>query len=92
MQKGDRSLISRSELVVLRCLSDRCSSPREQGIAEIAEIAVTTGIRDSDEVLRALYTLEGKSLVQPQPKGDFTSNQWQITETGIKALQLIQLQ
>lgn len=90
MHKTEKNLISKSELIVLRCLRERKSVSRESGIAEISEISVTTGIRDSDEVLRALYTLEGKSLVEPQPRGDFTSNQWQITEVGVKALDLIQ--
>ena len=47
-----------------------------------------TGIKDNDEVLRALYTLEGRSLVSPEPPGSFTSNVWKITEIGIKAFTL----
>lgn len=77
-----RNSISSNELAVLGCLGVISSS------AEINEIVSNTGIRDSDEVLRALYTLEGKSLVSPFPEGDFTSNQWQITTFGLKALRL----
>ena len=57
---------------------------------EITEISCMTGIRDSDEILRALYTLEGKNLVSPEPKGDFTSNQWIITETGVRAVGMLE--
>ena len=77
-----RNSISSNELAVLGCLGVVNTS------AEINEIVSNTGIRDSDEVLRALYTLEGKSLVCPFPEGDFTSNQWQITIFGLKALRL----
>ena len=59
------------------------------GIAEVSELSQDTGIRDNDEILRALYTLEGKRMVSPEPDGDFTSNQWQITDTGRKALQFV---
>lgn len=78
-----RNAISTNELAVLGCLST-INNPS----AEITEIVSGTGIRDSDEVLRALYTLEGKSLVSPFPEGDFTSNQWKITNFGLKALRL----
>lgn len=55
----------------------------------ISEIALKTGISDSDEVLRALYVLEGRSLVEPHPHGDFTSDRWRITAVGIKALSMM---
>ncbi len=87
MHNVSRNKISSSELVILRHLGDS-NAARDRRITEITEISVTTGIRDNDEVLRALYTLEGKNLVEPEPKGDFTSNRWQITDVGLRALQL----
>ena len=88
MKKNTNHRISNTELVVLKCLGTGAIS-RELKITEIGEISTSTGLRDSDEILRALYTLEGKNLVQPEPEGDFTSNRWQITDYGRKALQLI---
>jgi hypothetical protein len=87
MRSASRNKISVCEMAILRHLGDSIAS-RERRINEISEISVTTGIRDSDEVLRALYTLEGKNLVEPEPKGNFTSNRWQITDIGIRALNL----
>jgi hypothetical protein len=90
MLKVERSKLSHSELNVLRCLSQRRNTSAVTScITEIGEISQHTGIRDNDEVLRALYTLEGKCLVQPEPQGDFTSNHWQITDTGLRALSVI---
>ena len=76
-----KNSISRIELDVLSSLNNNIA-------IEINEIVSTSGMRDSDEVLRALYTLEGKSLVSPFPEGDLTSNQWKITNNGVKALKL----
>ena len=38
--------------------------------------------KDGDEVLRSLYVLEGQKLVAPYPAGDFTSNNWCLTDVG----------
>ena len=76
--------ISRKELTVLKCLEDNTV----EASIELTQISVSTGIRDRDEVLRALYTLEGKNLAQPSPEGDLTSNQWKITNDGVRALRL----
>ena len=57
--------------------------------SEIADIAIASGIKDNDEVLRALYNLEGKSMAEPYPVGDFTSQRWRVTPTGVKAFALI---
>jgi hypothetical protein len=89
MQSGSKKNISGSELVVLKCLAGSSPANRDRRITEISEISFNTGIRDNDEVLRALYTLEGKSLVQPEPRGDFTSHQWQITDVGMRALEFM---
>lgn len=90
-------MITEVELSILQTLrtkiessinSVNSSEDRQNFITEVSEIALNTGIRDSDDVLRALYTLEGKQLVQPEPVGDFTSTKWQITTHGLKALQI----
>jgi hypothetical protein len=90
MLNAEKNSFSDRELTILRCLCERRAGGRERPTAEITEISFTTGIRDSDEVLRALYTLEGKSLVEPEPRGDFTSHQWQITDVGLRALEFMQ--
>lgn len=59
---------------------------------EISEIALETGIRDVDEVQRALYLLEGKNLVQPEPPGDLTSSFWCLTDNGMRAVTTLQLE
>ncbi len=86
---SDNNIISDKELAVLCCLSERQVVSKERVTTDLSEISFTTGIRDNDEVLRALYTLEGKSLVAPEPKGDFTSANWQITANGLKAVEIV---
>lgn len=88
MERVKENLFSRVEVVVLQTLA-KSSSFCETSSTDVSEISVSTGIRDNDEVLRALYTLEGKNLVCPEPAGDFTSHLWKITATGEKALQLM---
>lgn len=84
------SMITEVELCVLQCLSSRVSESKEvDQTAEITEIAVHSGLRDKDEVLRALYSLEGRSLVSPFPIGDFTSNKWTLTTVGVRALEIL---
>lgn len=82
--------ISPREFSVLKSLIEKHSTHGDRPVGEIAEIAVSTGIRDSQEVQRVLYWLEGKNLVQPDPVGDFTSNRWKVTPHGIKAFQLLE--
>ncbi len=86
-ERVKQNLFSDIEVSVLKNLIPH--SATEHGSLEVSELVGKTGIKDGDEVLRALYTLEGKSLVQPFPAGDFTSNNWQITDIGIKALDLM---
>ena len=81
------------ELSVLNYLSTSRVIPKGTPAVDSAlmvnEISQNTGIRDNDEVLRALYTLEGKQLVQPDPAWDFTSNRWKITDVGVRAVQVL---
>ena len=48
----------------------------------VQEIAKGSLIENKDETLRSLYILEGQKLVTPFPPGDFTSNNWCLTEIG----------
>lgn len=80
-----RSMFSARELGVLKCLNDLTGKAPGSTI-EITEIGFACQIRDSDEVLRALYTLEGKALVEPDPPGDLTSSRWRITPIGMRAV------
>ena len=89
LKLSEKTQISHLELNVLRCLTAKSPGTQQASPTELSEIAFAAGIKDNDDVLRALYTLEGKSLVEPQPKGDFTSNLWQITNVGFKALEII---
>jgi DNA-binding MarR family transcriptional regulator len=86
---GRKNVISSKELAVLKCLKERAEESKDRTLANISEISTKCGIRDSDEVVRALYTLEGKSLVQPEPIGDFTSTFWKITPIGQRALEVL---
>ena len=86
-ERVKQNLFSDVEVSVLKNLAP--TSSQENITLEVTDIVTKSGIKDSDEVLRALYTLEGKSLVQPYPAGDFTSNSWKITDVGIKALDLM---
>jgi hypothetical protein len=85
-----KPVVSEIEMSILKVLKRRLESETEVPFSNINEISITSGINDGDDVLRALYTLEGKSLVSPQPEGDFTSQFWKITEVGMKAYSLIQ--
>lgn len=87
MNQTPKNIISGHEVAVLNCLGGHISN--DSKTIEVSEISYSTGIRDNDEILRALYTLEGKSMVAPEPRGDFTSNHWQITEMGKKALSMV---
>lgn len=93
MEVLKKNAISEYELAVLTMLHDRIASEGSSNTSvktiEISEISHSTGINDNDEVLRALYTLEGKSFVTPEPPGSFTSTSWKITDIGCKALQLV---
>lgn len=84
------NLLSSIELKALRLLKDRRSLSKDRPTYEIAELCEALSIRDDDDVLRALYNLEGKDLVKPRPEGDLTSHHWEITEIGIRALQMLE--
>lgn len=90
MKNQLQNLISGGELAVLLTLKNKHSDSEETTpVVEISEIVSQSGIEDSEEVLRALYSLEGKSLVRPDPDGDFTSIHWKITEYGTRAIEII---
>lgn len=80
--------MSSNEIAVLKSLFQRKLMEQEP-LSEISDIANVTGIRSNEEVQRALYILEGKSLVTPEPAGDLTSSQWQITDVGRRAVDVI---
>ena len=81
-----KSQFTECELVVLQFLQEGRS---KKGTFEISEIGAGIGLNDNDEILRALYTLEGRSLVTPDPEGNFTSKNWKITDDGVKALNFL---
>ena len=97
MTGRDKNIFSNIEVEVLRYLGTDPASAKPAEvtppgkIAMVSDISTNTGIRDNDEVLRALYTLEGKQLVQPEPEWDFTSSKWKITRYGIKAIEVLGL-
>lgn len=84
-----KTVITQSELEVLKHLSAKIRTEHLHSTSEISEIATELGVESSEEVQRALYILEGKSLVQPEPKGDFTSNHWKITDVGLRAMSIL---
>ncbi len=90
-EKQSKSYVSKTELAVLRTLlHQRGDLATDRSLIDVNELASVTGIKDSDEILRALYTLEGKSLARPEPDGDLTSPHWIITDTGVKAVQYLE--
>lgn len=89
LKKNNRSQFSDRELKVLKTLEKKSSSSKFT-IVEISELSELTGIKDDEEVLRSLYTLEGKSLVAPEPFGDFTSLRWKITDVGLRAVKFLE--
>ena len=48
----------------------------------VADMVEGTDIGTADEVLRALYIMEGQKMVTPFPIGDFTSSHWCLTDGG----------
>jgi len=88
MTKRAKESFSAEELAVLSFLRERYETEGEIP-KEVADIARGSDLDDGEEVLRALYTLEGKRLVQPEPEGDFTSRHWKITPVGVRALELL---
>ena len=84
-----RNLFSNVEIAILRELRGKKANRGLEPTKEVSELASSTGVSDNEEILRALYTLEGKALVRPFPEGDFTSNAWEITDVGVKALSML---
>ena len=81
------NLLSSNERQVLSSMVES-SGPSSETI-EVSYIGQVSGIGEHDEIVRALYNLEGKNLVEPVPKGDFTSQVWKVTGAGAKALELL---
>lgn len=81
-------IMTTNEMAVLESLDSR-KNIHSEVTCEIAELSTTTGISNNEEVQRALYILEGKSFVAPEPAGDLTSSNWKITDIGEQALRII---
>ena len=88
-QERNKALFTPKEVLVLKCLAELTAPQTGREMVEISEVSFASGIRDTEETLRALYTLEGKNLVEPDPPGDFTSNRWRITATGTRAASML---
>lgn len=90
MFKSGKLHFSKLEVDVLRCLVEKKRRPNSTDLTELSEIIAATNLRDQDEILRALYTLEGKGLVSPDPVGDFTSTKWKATDNGAGTMVVIE--
>ncbi len=91
MFKSGKLHFSKVEVAVMRALVEKKNRPQSTSLVDLSEITAQSGLRDQDEVLRALYTLEGKGLVAPDPVGDFTSTKWRVTDVGSKALEVVEI-
>jgi hypothetical protein len=91
MARAEKNILSQTEVMVLNFLGTTVTRAGEVEPTAITDISSSTGVKDRDEVLRALYTLEGRRLVQPDPEWDFTSSRWKITEVGLRAVQVLGL-
>lgn len=63
-----KNALSPRESVILKLLRDLAASGRGNTPIDLNEIGQQIGVRDSDEVLRSLYTLEGSrssNLIPP---------------------------
>ncbi|HMO16726.1 MAG TPA: hypothetical protein PKA63_02625 [Oligoflexia bacterium] len=90
MFKSGKLHFSKLEVDVLKCLVEKKRRPNSTDLTELGEIISSTNLRDQDEILRALYTLEGKGLVIPDPVGDFTSSKWKATDNGAGTMLVIE--
>jgi hypothetical protein len=88
--RNAKRMISDPELLVLKFMDTELKADPERENLEVTEISMGLGVRDTDEVLRSLYTLEGKHLVEPCPPGDFTSSFWRVTPIGERAVQMFE--
>ncbi len=78
-----------SQISVLRALAGSVNGTEQVRAIPINEIAERSGLGDEKEVQRYLFILEGQKLVSPFPEGDFTSKNWTITRTGVRALRTV---
>ena len=81
MNQASKSVLNSLEVVILRNLCNFYQNKEQEKEKE--------EIKDRDSVLRALYSLEGKHLVRPEPKKDLTSRLWVITDFGINTVELL---
>jgi hypothetical protein len=86
--RNAKRIISDIELEILKYMDKELQSDPDKDNLQVAEISQGTGVRDTDDILRALYTLEGKHLVEPCPPGDFTSSFWRVTPIGQRAVMM----
>lgn len=87
----------RYQVAVLKALSSKAvytpaKSPTKKPTIvtkalKINEIAELSGIKDEKETTRYLFILEGQRMVSPQPEGDLTSRNWNITAIGLKTVE-----
>lgn len=78
------------QINVLKVMSSGAVECGEARQFQLNEISSRCGLKDEKETQRYLFILEGQKLVTPLPEGDFTSRTWQITNTGLKAMKMIQ--
>lgn len=86
--RNAKRIISGLELDILKYMDRELKSDADKENLEVSEISSGTSVRDTDDILRALYTLEGKHLVEPCPPGDFTSSFWKVTPIGERAVMM----
>lgn len=86
--RNAKRIISGLELDILKYMDRELKSDVDKENLEVSEISSGTSVRDTDDILRALYTLEGKHLVEPCPPGDFTSSFWKVTPIGERAVMM----
>jgi len=86
--RNAKRIISDLELDILKYMDRELKSDADKENLEVSEISSGTSVRDTDDILRALYTLEGKHLVEPCPPGDFTSSFWKVTPIGERAVMM----
>lgn len=55
---------------------------KDRRLFKLNEVGAISGISDQRELIRYLYRLEGHKLVSADPPGNFTSENWFVTEDG----------
>jgi hypothetical protein len=90
---SQKTVFSQNEVDLLSLLvgvkNGSIKNSEKRDFLSVKEICESLKTKDTDEITRALFTLEGKSLVEPNPPGDFTSTFWKTTAIGEKALEVM---